>query len=191
MLSKVNDNLYILVRLRNGQTQFTFYYSIHIPFNTLRNHTRINSFLNNNPTPGNLTHTADKLKWYRYSNCVHQEDIAKVAGIDRTTYIRYESSDLDFYPIEKLKLIAEFYGIDVTQLLDDYNLYMYKGQGQQVKALRKKYGDDTESVRFTFQSEIFKHQKLGNRQMQDVQVNMGTTAKINPTVKTMGLIQYY
>ena len=129
-----------LVRQRNNKIQFTFCYTLHIPFNTLRNHTRIELFLRNNPTPEKLTHTADKLRWYRYTNCVHQKDIAKVAGIDRTNYIDYESGRLDFYPIAKLKLIAEFYGIEVTQLLDDYNLYMYKGQGQQVRALRESMG---------------------------------------------------
>lgn len=97
-------------------------------------------FLRNNPTPENITHTADKLRWYRYSNCVHQEEIAKVVDIHRTTYIRYESGELDFYPIDKLQLIAEFYGIEVTQLLDGYNMFLYKGQGQQVRALRKSMG---------------------------------------------------
>ena len=92
------------------------------------------------PDPSKITETADKLRWYRYTNCVHQKDIAKVAGIDRTNYIDYESGRLDFYPIAKLKLIAEFYGIEVTELLDDYNLYMYKGQGWQVRALRKSMG---------------------------------------------------
>lgn len=137
MLSKVNDNLYILVRLRNGHPQFTFCYSFAIPINTLRNHTRIDSFLKNNPTPDNLTHTADKLKWYRYSKGIHQTDVAEYAGIDRSTYIRYESGELDFYPIEKLKLIAQLYNIDVTELLDEYNMFLYKGQGQQIRALRK------------------------------------------------------
>lgn len=137
---RINDNLCTLVRRRNGQTQFTFCYSIHIPFNTLRNHTKIDLFLKNNPTPENLTHTADKLKWHRYSKGIHQKDVAEYAGIDRSTYIRYESGELDFYPIEKLKLIAQLYNIDVTELLDEYNRFLYKGQGQQIRALRKSMG---------------------------------------------------
>lgn len=129
-----------LVRQRNNKTQFTFCYTLHVPFNTLRNHIRIELFLRNNPTPENLTHTADKLRWYRYSKGIHQTDVAEYAGIDRSTYIRYESGDLDFYPIEKLKLIAQLYNIDVTELLDEYNMFLYKGQGQKIRALRKSMG---------------------------------------------------
>ncbi len=32
---------------------------------------------------------------------------------------------------------AEFFEIDVTSLLDDYNLFLYHNQGQQIKRLRK------------------------------------------------------
>lgn len=58
-------------------------------------------------------------------------------GVNRTTYSRYEENVLDAYPLDKLKKAAEVFHIDVTSLLDDYNLFLYNGQGQQIKKLRK------------------------------------------------------
>ena len=57
--------------------------------------------------------------------------------LDRTTYSRYEENILDAYPLDKLKKAAELFQIDVTSLLDEYNLFLYKGQGEQIKRLRQ------------------------------------------------------
>ena len=70
-------------------------------------------------------------------NSMKQEDVAERAGIDRATYINYECSDREYYPIDKLKSIADLYNIEVTDLLDDYNLFLYEGQGKNIKSIRK------------------------------------------------------
>lgn len=94
-------------------------------------------FLFENPNPQKLESVSDKLKWYRYQNGLLQSEVAKVMGVDRTTYSRYEENVLEAYPLDKLSKVAEFFEIDVTSLLDDYNLFLYRGQGQQIKELRK------------------------------------------------------
>lgn len=94
-------------------------------------------FLYENPNPEKLDNVSDKLKWYRINNGLLQRDVAKVMGIDRTTYSRYEENILEAYPLDKLTKVAELFGIDVTALLDDYNLFLYHGQGKQIKRLRK------------------------------------------------------
>ena len=94
-------------------------------------------FLYENPNPEKLDNVSNKLKWYRINNGLLQRDVAKVIGIDRTTYSRYEENVLEAYPLDKLSKAAELFGIDVTALLDDYNLFLYHGQGRQIKELRK------------------------------------------------------
>ena len=37
-------------------------------------------------------------------------------------------------------MIADIYKIDITCLFDDYMMFMYKGQGVQIKTLRKSLG---------------------------------------------------
>lgn len=99
-----------------------------------------NEFLNYYPTPDLLSTTAEKLKWYRLKNGYFQSEIADMIGISRSTYIHYESSSHKLYELDKLQLIADLYQVDIEYLLDEYMLFLYRGQGKQLKALRKKLG---------------------------------------------------
>ena len=69
-----------------------------------------------------------------------QREVAEYTGIDRTTYIHYESKELDYYPVDKLEKLAELFGIDVIDLLDDYNRFIYDGQGCKIRKVRKSMG---------------------------------------------------
>ena len=109
-------------------------------FLTHRHLTKAQLFLQENLNPEMLATVSDKLKWYRYQNGLLQSGVAMVMDIDRTTYSRYEENVLEAYPLDKLSKAAELFGIDVTALLDDYNLFLYNGQGQQIKRLRKSLG---------------------------------------------------
>lgn len=106
-------------------------------FLTNRHLTKAQYFLFENPNPEKLVTVSDKLKWYRYQNGLLQSEVAKVMKVDRTTYSRYEENVLEAYPLDKLAKAAELFHIDITSLLDDYNLFLYNGQGQQIKRLRK------------------------------------------------------
>lgn len=67
-----------------------------------------------------------------------QSEIADYINVDRTTYIRYEENVLSVYPIDKITLLAELYKVEVCDLLDDYNKFLYNDQGKQIKKLRKR-----------------------------------------------------
>ena len=56
-------------------------------------------------------------------------------NVDRTNYIRYEENVLSVYPIDKIILLAKLYKVDVCDLLDDYNKFLYNDQGKQIKKL--------------------------------------------------------
>ena len=86
--------------------------------------------------PDKLTSTADKLRYYRYKKALLQREVADYAGLDRSTYIRYEIG-MNYYPPDKLAKIAELLEVDVSELLDDYNAFLRDGQGWQIKALRR------------------------------------------------------
>lgn len=61
-------------------------------------------------------------------------------GLYRSTYIHYEESSRKFYELDKLQLLADLYKVDIECLLDDYMLFLYEGQGKQLKALRNEFG---------------------------------------------------
>ena len=87
--------------------------------------------------PADITNISDKLKYYRYQKALHQKDVAEYVGMDRGTYANYEDNQRDFYPAAMVDKLAVLYRIDVYELLDDYNRFLYDGQGQQIKAIRK------------------------------------------------------
>jgi len=106
-------------------------------FLNYRHLTKAQAYLHENPTPEALVTVSDKLRWHRFHNGLLQSEVARAIGVDRTTYSRYEENVLEVYPLDKLLKAAELFRIDVTSLLDDYNLFLYNGQGEQIKRLRK------------------------------------------------------
>ena len=88
--------------------------------------------------PTRIDNIADKLRWYRYQHGLLQRDVADYAGLDRSTYSGYENTQRDYYPIEKMQKIAELFAVPVTDLLDEFNLFLYNGQGQQIKEMRRR-----------------------------------------------------
>ena len=91
------------------------------------------------PDFSEITETADKLRWLRYQKGLRQRDVADYAGIDRSTYVHYEEYGKDLYPPEHMEKIARF-EVPLDTLLDDYNLFLRNGQGEQIKAIRTKLG---------------------------------------------------
>ena len=87
-----------------------------------------------------ITETADKLRWLRYQKGLRQRDVADYAGIDRSTYVHYEEYGKDLYPPEHMEKIAQLFEVPVDMLLDDYNLFLRNGQGNQIEAIRTKLG---------------------------------------------------
>ncbi|MBQ2888991.1 MAG: helix-turn-helix transcriptional regulator [Clostridia bacterium] len=80
---------------------------------------------------------ADKLRYYRYKKGMYQLDVADYLGIDKGTYIDYENPDRDYYSAEIMEKLAELFEVDVHSLLDEYNKFLYDGQGRNIKELRK------------------------------------------------------
>ena len=69
-----------------------------------------------------------------------QKEVAEQIGISRGHYIDYEVGYVDYYPKEVVDRLADFYHIPVEDLLDEYNLFLYKGQGKMLKECREKMG---------------------------------------------------
>lgn len=106
-------------------------------FITPKTVTEAQKFVLQYPNPAVITKIPDKLRYYRYKKGLHQIDIAKHLGINSGSYSLYEEYEKDYYAPETIDKIAEFLGVDAYDLLDDYNKFMYDGQGENIKKLRK------------------------------------------------------
>ena len=91
--------------------------------------------------PEALTTTADKLRYYRHVHGLEQQEVAVYVGLYRGTYAGYETPGArDYYPLDKLSALAKLFDVPLEYLLDDYNAFLYKGQGRQVQTLRERMG---------------------------------------------------
>lgn len=106
-------------------------------FITPKTVTEAQKFVLQYPNPNEITNVPDKLRYYRYKNGFHQVDIAEYLGIERSSYALYEEYEKDYYAPETIDRIAEFLGVCAYDLLDDYNKFIYDGQGENIKKMRK------------------------------------------------------
>jgi len=86
--------------------------------------------------PSEITEIADKLRYYRYRKALLQREVADYIGIDRSTYIHYEEYGRDYYPLDNMEKLAALFGVPVTELLDDFNMFLYNDQGKQIREKR-------------------------------------------------------
>ena len=89
------------------------------------------------PDPSKIPDTAGRLRWYRNRKALLQSQVAEFAGIHRRTYIHFEEAGRDYYPVDKLRKIAQILEVDLEDLMDDYNLFLYHNQGEQIRARRE------------------------------------------------------
>jgi len=92
------------------------------------------------PDPTQLDSTADKLRHYRYKKGLLQREVAEYANIERTTYSDYEDTERDYYPLDVMEQIAEVLEVEIIELLDEYNMFLFLGQSRQIKQFRKSLG---------------------------------------------------
>jgi DNA-binding XRE family transcriptional regulator len=120
-ICRTGNNLYVMARTTSGGPIYAPMYLHSFPLFAPHTLVEAEKFNIRYPDPSSITKTADKLRWYRYRKALLQRDVADYAGIDRSTYSSYEETGRDYYPIEKMELIAELLEVPVTELLDEFN----------------------------------------------------------------------
>lgn len=108
------------------------------------------------PSADKLTTIADKLRYYRHQKGLYQSDVADYLGIDKGTYIDYEKPDRDYYSAEVMEKIAEWFCVNIYDLLDAYNKFLYDGQGRNIKELRKQLGITPKKLAKLMNVELYK-----------------------------------
>lgn len=134
----ISSNMIVMSRYTNGAVVYAPFY-IHT-FQLVQPHTLVEAekFNIKYSNPSQIDNIPDRLRWYRYRSGLRQRDVADYIGIDRGTYSGYEEFVRDYYPIENMLKIAELFSVPITDLLDEYNLFLYNNQGKQIKRMRER-----------------------------------------------------
>ncbi len=82
----------------------------------------------------------DKLRWCRHHLGMMQKEVADQICISRGMYIEYENGGVECYPKEVVDKLAALYQVPVEDLLDDFNRFLYYGQGQAIRRHRESLG---------------------------------------------------
>ena len=136
LLARVGVRCYILISNVSGAVKVAPLQILQFPVVLPHRFQDAEKFNLQFPDFSEITETADKLRWLRYQKGLRQRDVADYAGIDRSTYVHYEEYGKGLYPPEHMEKIAQLFEVPVDMLLDDYNLFLRNGQGNQIKAIR-------------------------------------------------------
>lgn len=90
--------------------------------------------------PSEPAGTADKLRWHRQRMGLTQREAADKTGVGRRQYIKYEDGSAASLPKEVADRLAALFGIPAEELLDEYDRFLYKGQGKLVREYRESLG---------------------------------------------------
>lgn len=137
---KISPDLFLIIKKKGNKTVASPLYIHSFRFITPKKVVEAQLFMLKFPDPDMITEVSDKLRYYRHKKGLYQIDIADRLGIQRSSYSAYEEHQKDYYAPALMDKIAEILEVDVYDLLDDYNRFMYDGQGAYIKNLRKKLG---------------------------------------------------
>ena len=87
-----------------------------------------------------IQNVQDRLRRCRHHMGLMQKEVAERIGITRGHYIDFEAGYVDYYPKEIVDKLAALFQIPVHDLLDPYNLFLYKGQGKMIREYRESLG---------------------------------------------------
>ena len=137
---KMSDNFFIAQKKNSNQIVAVPIYIHTFRFITPKKVMEAKRFALDFPDPTMLSAVADKLRYYRHQKGLYQIEVADYLGIDRGTYSSYEKRQTDFFSPTMMDKIAELFEVSVYDLLDDYNKFIYNGQGAFIKSERKRIG---------------------------------------------------
>ena len=87
-----------------------------------------------------IDNVPDRLRWCRHSRGLMQAEVAKLVGVTRAVYIDIECGITQHIPLEMVQCLSSFYGVPMTDFLDEFNQFLYDGQGKRIRAYRESFG---------------------------------------------------
>lgn len=87
-----------------------------------------------------ITTIPDRLRWCRHSRGLMQREVAEIAGVGRAVYNEIERGGTRQIPQKMILNLSKFYGVPVSDFMDEFNNFLFDGQAERIKAYRKKLG---------------------------------------------------
>lgn len=135
-----SENIYILCSTLDGHVRYAPMYIHSFRLIAPRKLLKAQLFNRQYQHYEDIHNVQDRLRWCRHHMGLMQKEVAELIGISRGHYIDFEVGDVDYYPKEIVDKLAVLYQVPVDDLLDDYNRFLYKGQGKLIREYRESLG---------------------------------------------------
>lgn len=140
ILAQVSENIYILCSTSEGYVRYAPMYIHSFRLIAPRRLLEAQLFNQQYQNYEDIPNVQDRLRWCRHHMGLMQKEVADLIGISRGHYIDFEVGYVDYYPKEIVDKLAALYQVPVDDLLDDYNRFLYKGQGKMIREYRESLG---------------------------------------------------
>ena len=87
-----------------------------------------------------IDNVPDRLRWCRHSKGLMQVEVADNVGMTHSVYKAIEEGFTQHIEPEKVDRLAQFYGVPVTDFLDEFNRFLYDGQANCIRGYRESMG---------------------------------------------------
>lgn len=140
ILAQVSENIYILCSTSDGYVRYAPMYIHSFRLIAPRKLLEAQLFNQQYQNYEDIPTVQDRLRWCRHHMGLMQKEVADMIGITRGHYIDFEVGYVDYYPKEIVDKLAALYQVPVDDLLDDYNRFLYQGQGKMIREYRESLG---------------------------------------------------
>lgn len=136
IFDRFSENLYLLCHHDNGSVRYAPLY-IHV-FRLIAPRKLLEAQLFNQQYHSyeEIENVQDRLRWCRHHMGLMQKEVAALVGITRGNYIDLETAAVDHYPKEVVDRLAKVFEVPPEDLLDEYNRFLYDGQGKGIREHR-------------------------------------------------------
>ncbi len=140
VIARISDRMYVLCATFDSHVRFAPLY-IH-SFKLCAPHKILEATMMNQTYHSyeEITSIPDRLRWLRHSKGLMQREAAQIAGVSRSVYIDIEAGITRRLPGCLILNLSQFYGVPVSDFLDEYNRFLFDGQAQRIREYRKKLG---------------------------------------------------
>ena len=140
VFSTTYERMFVLALYHHGVVRCAPLYVHSFRVTTAKRLTDALWFQRQEHSEGELQAMGDRLLWHRLRLGLMQKEVAARVGLGRTVYALLEAGGREICSAETARALAELYHTSVEELLDGYNLFLYRGQGQQIRACRERTG---------------------------------------------------
>ena len=140
ILTQTSENMYILCSTLDGHVRYAPLYIHSFRLIAPRKLLEAQLFNQQYQNYEDIPNVQDRLRWCRHHMGLMQKEVAELIGISRGHYIDFEVGYVDHYPKEIVDKLAALYGVPADDFLDDYNRFLYKGQGKVLQEYRESLG---------------------------------------------------